>query len=246
MCFDTLNHIFSFVNLFSLINLSKVSKQLNKNCKVLTKDKISNFVKKIGKNPLDLLQADCSIMWTMFEFTIDDFDVLALLCLNNHKTIKAKQIIFRELNTLGPVTFPLANVLEKILSSTNEKEIIIDNIKLSVIELTFVSSLLNLKLNKYFDIEIDYTKNMCFAEDIYGVIKNLKNNNRIRKLSLPEMVLDKNCFNSIEEAIKIRTHPITLKLANNHDSNIIEKLNDKAKQILPPYNLNGKNVVIFR
>ena len=250
LCFDTLNHIFSFLNLFSLINLFKVNKQLNeeinKNRKVLTEENINKFAKKIGKNPLDLLQADCSIIWDSFKFTIDDFDVLALLCLDNYKTIKAEKIIFRKLNTLGRVTFSLVNVLKKILSFTNEEPIIIDNIKLSVNELAFISSLLNLKFNTYFDIEIDYTKNMCFSEDIYGVIKNLKDNERIRKLSLPkDFVLDTNCFSSIEEALKIRTHPITPKLANNHDSNIIEKLNDKAKQLLPSNNLNSKNVVTF-
>ena len=134
LCFDTLNHIFSFLNLFSLINLSKVNKQLNeeinKNRKVLTEENINKFAKKIGKNPLDLLQADCSIIWDSFKFTIDDFDVLALLCLDNYKTIKAEKIIFRKLNTLGRVTFSLVNVLKKILSSTNKEQIIIDNIKL--------------------------------------------------------------------------------------------------------------------
>ena len=216
LCFDTLNHIFSFLNLFSLINLSKVNKQLNEeineNRKELTEEKKNKFAKKIGKNPLELLQADCIIIWDSFKFTIDDFDVLALLCLDNYKTIKAEKIIFRKLNTLGRVTFSLVNVLKKILSSANKEQIIIDNIKLSVNELAFISSLLNLKFNKYFDIEIDYTKNACFSEDIYGVIKNLKDNERIKKLSLPkDFVLDTNCFNSIEEALKIRTHPITLK-----------------------------------
>ena len=214
LCFDTLNNIFEFLDFVNLLNLSQVNKSLNKNLKTLIKDKINNFVKKNKIELLNFLQIKHQKFYNSHEFTCEDYDIFAFLCIKKHETIGTNDILIREYKYKARVIFPLQMILKTILSSTNKVTIDFAYINLSLIELNLISSFLNFTFRNYcWNIELDYTNCMIYDIDFNEIMNILKVNTTITKLKLKNIRLYQ-YNNKLTEALLFNTFITELDLTN--------------------------------
>ena len=244
LCLDTLNNIFEFLDFVNLLNLSQVNKSLNKNLKTLIKDKINNFVKKNKIELLNFLQIKHQKFYNSREFTSEDYDIFAFLCIKKHETIGTNDILIREYKYKARVIFPLQMILKTILSSTNKVTIDFAHINLSLIELNLISSFLNFKFRNCWNIELDYTNCMIYDIDFIEIIKNLKVNTTITKLNLKNIRLHQ-YNNELTEALLFNTFITELDLTNTdifkyESTKFLEALKKNTR--LTKLNLSKNNI----
>jgi len=217
LCLDTLNNIFEFLDFIDLLNLSKVSKSLNENLEKLIKDKLNNFYKKYNIELFNFLQIENQNFCKIHEFSKEDYDIFAFLCIKKYKTIKTNEIFIRKFKRFDAnIIFPLQKILKTILSSKSNVIIDLAYIKLSLIELNLISSFLNFKFKDGWNIELDYTNCIIFEDDFIEIIKNLKVNTTITKLNLININFNlfNNLINEFTEALAVNKFITELNLTN--------------------------------